>query len=143
LRSLIIAFCAASALSLTACNTTGQLSPAPLSRTTIDDRGIRYAFLTLDTLASLADAGIQARWLVPGSAKALSIANGLDKVRNALNAASHAQKAGSLTDYQRAFDEAQKAMVDVQKALGHQTGFLAPSPTFISVDETISRLRAA
>jgi hypothetical protein len=141
LRALALVACAA--LSLTSCNTMGGLSPAPLSKTAIDDRGIRYAFLTLDTLASLADAGIKAGWLVPGSAKANSIADGLVLVKNALNAASHAQRAGSLTDYQKAFDEAQKAMIDVQKALGHQTSLLTPSTSFVSVEATIISLRAA
>jgi hypothetical protein len=143
LRRLALAIVAPAVL-LSACNTTGGLqSPAPLTKTAIDDHGIRYAFLTLDTLASLADSGIKAGWLVPGSAKALAVANGLDTVRHALNAASAAQKAGSLTEYSAAFDNAQRAMVEVQKALGHQTGMAAPNPTFISVDATIASLRAA
>jgi hypothetical protein len=121
----------------------GTQSPAPLAGSITDDRAIRYAFLTLDTMASLADAGIKAGWLVPGSDKALSVAKGLDTVRNALNAASHAQRAGSLTDYQQAFDEAMKAMKDVQKALGHSTSMSKPSADFVSVKSTVARLRAA
>jgi hypothetical protein len=141
MRALALVVCAA--LSLSGCDTVGRESPAPLSRTVIDDHGIRYAFLTLDTLASLADAGVKAGWLVPRSALALSVANGLDKVRHALNAASHAQRAGSLRDYQAAFDEAQRAMIEVQKALAHRTSLLQPRSTMVSLDDTINRLRAA
>jgi hypothetical protein len=138
-----LALVVAASLTLGGCNTLGRQSPAPLSKTVIDDHGIRYAFLTLDTLASLADAGVKAGWLVPKTATALSVANGLDTVRHALNAASHAQRAGSLRDYQAAFDEAQRAMVEVQKALGHKTSLNGLSPSFVSVEFTIARLRAA
>ena len=144
MKKVLLALCCVPLLA--GCDTTGTMqSPAPLSKTAIDDRGIRYAFLTLDTLASLADAGIKAKWLVPGSAKANAIADGLVKIQGFLNAASHAQKAGSLTDYRAAFDQAQAAMIEVQKALGSHTSLylLSPAKTFVSVDATVSRLRTA
>lgn len=144
MKKIILALCLV--LPLAACDTTGTMqSPAPLAKTVIDDRGIRYAFLTLDALASLADAGIQAKWIVPGSAKANAIADGLDKIRHFLNAASAAQRAGSVASYQAAFDQAQAAMIEMQKALNSHTSLLllTPSPTFVSVESTVSRLRAA
>lgn len=139
-----LALVLAASVSLASCGLSTQQSPAPLGgNVVIDDRGIRYAFLTLDAMASLADAGIKAGWLVPRSAKALAIADGLDKTRHFLNAASHAQRAGSLTDYRAAFDQAQAAMQEVQTALGKKTSFLTPISHPVSVETTIARLRAA
>lgn len=141
MRALILIAC--SSLAVSACSTMSGTSPAPLSHTAIDDRGIRYAFLGLDTLASLADAGIKAQWLIPGSAKANVIADGLVKIKGFLNAASHAQRAGSLSDYQAAFDQAQAAMQEVQNALHSHTSLNLVPMQHVSVETTVARLRAA
>ena len=118
MRALILAVGAT--LALSGCTTLPSAldSPAPLQQTVIDDRAVRYGFLSLDALATLADSALDAKLLVPGSAKALAIANALDKARHAMNAASAAQKAGSLASYNLAFDEATKAMAEVKLALG-------------------------
>ena len=110
-------------VALSGCDTTSwstnpTTSPAPLQKTVIDDRAVRYGFLSLDTLASLADSAMDAKLIVPGTEKAKAIANGLDRARNAMNAASAAQKVGSVSSYNAAFDEALEAMASVKLAIG-------------------------
>jgi hypothetical protein len=93
-------------------------SPAPLQKTVIDDRAVRYAFLTLDTLATLADQAIDAKLIVPGSPKAKEVARGLTLAKQWVNAASAAQKAGSVTSYNEAFQHATEAIALVKQSLG-------------------------
>lgn len=142
MRSLAL-ICLAS-VALTGCESMGNLtSPAPLQRTVIDDRAVRYAFLGLDTLATLADAAMDSKLVVPGTPLALTLADGLEKTKYWLNAASRAQKAGSLLEYNRAFEEASKAMALVKKALGGKFSALPVAPKQASVSGTVLRLRAA
>lgn len=130
-------------LFLAGCETLGGLtSPAPLQRVVIDDRAVRYSFLTLDTLASLADAAMDAKLVAPGTPRALAIADGLELTKKWLNAASAAQKAGSLTDYNEAFAQAAIAMEQVKKALGGSVSQLEPSGNFAGLEDVVTRLRA-
>jgi hypothetical protein len=134
---------ALAATALSGCGlTTGLTSPAPLNSVVIDDRAVRYAFLTLDTLATLADAAIDAKLITPGSAKAKAVASGLRKAQAAVNAASYAQKAGSLTDYNKAFEAATAAIAEVKRALGKNVTLLTPDRK-VTVDTAATRLMAA
>lgn len=144
MRSLILIVGALACTSLSACKTADYTtqSPAPLSNTVIDDRAVRYAFQALDAAASLADAALDAKLIIPGSAKALAIADGLDKTRHWLNAASAAQKAGSVTSYNTAFANATAAMAEVNKALGKNTSSLVVTTRVASVQTVVERLRA-
>lgn len=141
MRKILVAALAATSLAGCTAMNTGT-SPAPLSKVAIDDRAVRYAFLTLDTLATLADAAIDAKLITPGSAKARAVANGLVRAKAAVNAASHAQRAGSLAAYNAAFDEATAAIAEVKKALGSQVTMLVPTNR-VSLETAVSRLRAA
>jgi hypothetical protein len=119
MRAFILIAAAALSFPLAACETMGTTqSPAPLQQTAIDDRGVRIAFLSLDAVATLVDQAIDAKLIVPGSPKALTIANALTRAKAAVNAASHAQKAGSVATYQQAMDEATAAIAQAKTALG-------------------------
>lgn len=144
MRKILTAVLAGTVLSLSACN--GILtSPAPLNATVIDDRAVRYAFLTLDTLATLADAAMDAKLIVPGTARANAVADGLVKAKAAVNAASLAQKAGSLTDYNKAFEAATAAIAEVKRALGKNVSMLLPNTkdSRVTVEAVVTRLQAA
>jgi hypothetical protein len=146
MRKTVLAAVAAATVALGGCDTIGSIvSPAPLNRYVIDDRAVRYAFLTLDTLATLADSAMDAKIIVPGSAKANAVADGLVRAKAAVNAASAAQRAGSVSDYQKAFDEATRALGLVKQALGKSNTALViqPLPVGVTVEGTAARLRAA
>lgn len=118
MRALILV-AAALSLPLAACETMSTTqSPAPFQQTAIDDRGVRIAFLTLDTVTTLVDQAIDAKLITPGTPKALVIASALTRAKAAVNAASHAQKAGSVASYQQAMDEATAAIAQAKAALG-------------------------
>jgi hypothetical protein len=110
------------ALALAACQTPiGPISPfeapAPLAKTTVDDSGLQTAWrsfdLALDGIALLRDAGA----LKPGTPKAIAVANGIDKVLAAFEAAEHAVAAGSTTSYRTAMAEAKAAVASLRSVL--------------------------
>jgi hypothetical protein len=143
MKKLVVALALAS-VSLTGCKTMLSTieSPAPLQKVVIDDRAVRWGFQTLEAMASLADAGIQAKWLIPGSPKALAVANALEQCKHWLNVASAAQKAGSAADYAKAWDEASKAIAGVKAALRKEAFYLNHDKK-VQVSEMVLRLRAS
>ncbi len=119
MREYILA--SAALLALSGCGS-GSLpnlgvSPAPLQKVVIDDQAVRFGFLTVDTLATLADKAMDAGQIVPKSPAAMTIANGLEMAKFWLNAASYAQKSGSTESYKLAYENAVKAMGEVQLAI--------------------------
>jgi hypothetical protein len=109
------------ALSLSSCAGLGALMsgpPAPLSRTTIDDRALETAWKTfdvaLDAINLLTDRGI----IVPGTPRARSIATAIRRVNTALASAERFAAAGSATDYATALREAMAGVAEIRTALG-------------------------
>ncbi len=117
-RLLLIA---GASLSLTACQLPniqiGAEAPAPLAATVIDDKALMAAWqsfdLALDGINLLADKG----YLVPGTAKAIKVADGIDKVTAFLTAAESAVAAGSTKDYAVAMANTRGAIAQLRAAL--------------------------
>lgn len=92
--------------------------PAPLARTTIDDRALETAWRTfdvaLDAINLLIDRGV----LVPGTPRARGIATAIRRVNTALASAERFAAAGSATDYATALREAAAGVSEIRTALG-------------------------
>lgn len=114
---------ATAALSLSACALpsfsmgTAAQSPAPLAQTTIDDTALSTAWKSFDVALDAINLAIDAHAITPGSAKAVSIANAVDKVTKFLTAAESAAAAGSATDYKVALANASAAITEMRSAL--------------------------
>jgi hypothetical protein len=80
--------------------------------------GLMAAWRTYDTLLTAVDVLITAGVIHPGTPRALQIANALDRVRDALNAATNAVRAGNATDYTHAMGLAQQAFAAARAAFG-------------------------
>lgn len=114
------------ALALTSC---GPLltamagpAPAPLARTTIDDRALETAWrsfdVALDAINLLTDRGV----IVPGTPQARQIAAAIRTVNRSLGAAERFAAAGSATDYATALREATAGIGEIRSALGGNNG---------------------
>lgn len=90
--------------------------PAPLAATTVDDRAVAVAFQSFDTLLAAVDILIDVGAIVPGTPRALAIADGLSTARDLLNRASLLQRAGS-GDPAALFTAAAAALSRVRTAL--------------------------
>jgi hypothetical protein len=102
----------------TVVNTIPTESPAPLQRTIIDDKAIVFAYQSYDMVLDLTDIALDAKLITPGSPQALKLKSYLQQTRYWLNAASAAQKAGSVTSYNSAFANARNALAQARLALG-------------------------
>lgn len=119
MKRLLIAL---AALSLTACGpmltALAGPAPAPLARTTIDDRALETAWRAFDTALDainlLTDRGV----IVPGSPRARAIATAIRRVNTALSSAERFAAAGSTTDYLTALREAGAGIAEIRTALG-------------------------
>lgn len=100
-------------VSVAGCSTIPAQPPAPLNRTVIDEKGLLFAFQTFDTAVTAVEELIKAGVIVPGSPRALALANWIDKGSLALQAASAAQRAGSATDYLTAIGDARVAVSNI------------------------------
>lgn len=122
MKRLLIPF---AALSLASCAglpaLMGASAPAPLARTTIDDRALETAWkvfdLALDSINILTDRGV----IVPGSPQARSIATAIRKVNRSLAAAERFAAAGSSTEYSTALAEALAGVSEIRSAIGGQS----------------------
>lgn len=110
LGALCLAACASLPISPTQ-------APAPLAQTTIDDAGLSAVWKSFDTLLDAVDLAIDAKAITPGSARAVALANGIDKAKAALQAAEHAAAAGSATSYKVALAEAKAAFDGIRSTL--------------------------
>lgn len=106
---------------LSGCAGLGALTgaaPAPLARTTVDDRALETAWkafdLALDALNALGDVGV----IVPGTPRGRAVAAAIRKVNRALAAAERFAAAGSATDYATALQEATAGMAEIRAAIG-------------------------
>jgi hypothetical protein len=121
--SLMLTGCSASSLAgglASAASAVGAQSPAPLQKTIIDDKAVRYGFLSFDAMLSLVDSAVEAKILVKNTPRALTIRKYLIQLKYWLNVASHAQKAGSLPEYNLAWSEAEKAMALAKEAIAQR-----------------------
>lgn len=105
------------ALALAACNPVGGVSSSGTVATlnAAAKNTIHLTFSTLDAVALTSKSLVEVGIIKAGSPTALSIADGLDKTRTLLNAASAAQQAGNAGEYLRLIGEAQKAFDIVQR----------------------------
>jgi hypothetical protein len=104
-------------LALVACGPIGGISSAGSTAATVNAAAkdtIHLTFETLDAVAQTSKMLVEIGFIRPGSQTALGIADGLDKTRNFLNAASAAQQAGEAGEYLRLIGEAKKAFNIVQ-----------------------------
>jgi hypothetical protein len=95
----------------------GEAPPATLSRTMIDEKAVRIAFQTFDASLSVIDGFVATGAIVRGSPTALTLKRGILATRDALKAASAAQRAGNATSYRAALSQAEQALAEVRSAL--------------------------
>lgn len=93
------------------------MPPQPLAGTTLDDSAVRAAYHALDTAASVIDAAIAAKQIVPGSPRALAIRDGLHATRLAVDAAAAAQRAGQAQSYHDLLVQAETAAANIEALL--------------------------
>ena len=124
-RPLLVrnAVAALAALSLAGCttfpadpgiNTSGTLETAQ----TRAGQTLVIAWRAFDALLTAVDGLQAAGAITAGSPRALRIADGLDRARNALNAATDALRAGNQADYTQALALAQAALGEARSAIG-------------------------
>jgi hypothetical protein len=87
--------------------------PAPLAATSIDEKGLIVALQTFDTLLTSIDRLIAAKVIVPGSPRAIQIADAIRSAKLAYQAASAAQRVGSSGSYEAAIAQAQVAIARI------------------------------
>lgn len=121
MRRFLLAPVLALGLILSGCAGLGSFdpgrAPAPLEQTAVDEKALVLALETFDTVLTSVDILLEAGYIVPGSPRALEIAGNIDRARNALGAASAAQRAGSTSSYLEALEEARAAISLVKSAL--------------------------
>ncbi len=98
----------------------GSTPPPAASVNSVTAGAIRVSFRALDTAASMADVLLDTKVVKAGTPEALKIADGLDRARKWLNAASTAQRIGEADTAAAAFTQAEKALGAVQDALGRK-----------------------
>lgn len=122
MRNYLFSLCAALCL-LSGCGIAAVLGepasapPAPLSQTIIDEKALTLAAQTVDVLAISASALVKARVIQAGSPAALSMADGLDKARTAVNLAALARDAGNASSYAAAITKASAAIAQIRTAI--------------------------
>lgn len=108
---------ALAALCLTACNPATLVEPAPLNQTVIDEKGLIVALQTFDTALTAIDRLIAAGVIVPGSPRAIQIADAISIAKRAYAAASAAQRVGNSASYLSAMAQAQTAIGQISVLL--------------------------
>ena len=88
-------------------------SPAPLANTTVDEKTLIVALQTFDTALTAVDQLVAARIIVPGSPRALAIADAIGVAKRAYTAAAAAQKVGNSSSYLAALLQAQGAIAQI------------------------------
>jgi len=99
---------------LPACSTLGTLTgPVPLAQTTIDEKTLVVGLETFDTVLTAIDRLVAAKVIVPGSPRAIAIADAIGVAKRGYMAASAAQKVGNASNYLAALVQAQDAIVKI------------------------------
>lgn len=122
-RSLTIV---ATALALTACQLPQigypAQSPAPLAKTTLDDRALRAAWRSFDAALDAINLAMDAKPSLIGTPGAIKLANAIDAVTLALTAAESAADAGSQAEYDAAIASSVKAFSEMRMAIAALKG---------------------
>ncbi len=84
-------------------------SPAPFQQMVQDEKAVIYGFAAYDAMLTMVDGLQESGKLERNSPKAMEVRGYLVTIKNALNAANAAQKAGSATEYAEAFAQAAEA----------------------------------
>lgn len=108
----------AATVAATVADAAGAPAPAVLDRTEIDEKALTLAARAVDAAALSASALVRAKVVEPGSPRAIALATGLDKARDAVNAAAAARKAGSAGSYREALAHAEDALAQIRQAVG-------------------------
>ena len=116
MKKVLIAF--SLALALPACNPAKLAEPAPLAQTTIDEKTLVVALQTFDTALTAVDRLIAAKVIVPGSPRAIQIADAIKRAKQAYKIASAAQRVGNQQSYFAALLQAQQAVGEISVLLG-------------------------
>lgn len=111
MRKILIALALGCSVPMTTgCET---LRTAPLANTAVDEKALIVALQTFDTVLTAVDRLVEAKVIVPGSPRAVQIADAIAKAKTAYQAASAAQRAGSATSYLAALNDAQRAVAEI------------------------------
>lgn len=105
-----------SAFSLTSCaGFIDQVAPAPapLAHTAVDEKTLIVALQTFDTVLTAVDRLVEAKVIVPGSPRAIQVADAIRDAKLAYQAASAAQRAGNSGSYLTALAQAQTAVARI------------------------------
>jgi len=101
-------------IALSGCSTLSTLaSPAPLAQTTIDEKTLIVGLETFDTVLTAVDRLVAAKVIVPGSSRAIQIADAIQVAKRGYLAAAAAQKVGNASNYLAALVQAQDAIVKI------------------------------
>lgn len=100
------------AFSLSSCGVIDRIvsSPAPLAETAVDEKSLIIALETFDTVLTAVDRLIEAKVIMPGSPRAIQIADVIRDAKVAFQAASAAQRAGNSASYNVAIAQASLAI---------------------------------
>jgi hypothetical protein len=109
MKKILIAM---SALALTSCEAIENVvnAPAPCSVSTVDEKSLIIALQTFDALLTSVDKLVAAKVIVPGSPRAVQIANAIQSAKFAYQAASAAQRVCDTHSYLTALAQAQIAV---------------------------------
>lgn len=106
------------ALALPSCATTGVgQAPAPLNQTIVDEHALLVAINGAEAIRTAVDALVAAGVIQPGTMRALQTRDLLINIRDGLNGAAAAQKAGSSSSYVSALAQANEAITKIRAVL--------------------------
>lgn len=104
-------------ITLAGCQTNPLAAPAPLAYTVIDEKSLVLALQTFDTVLTAVDRLVAAGVIVPGSPRAVKIADAIHSAKLAYQAASAAQRAGNTTSYFTAISSASSAVARINQLI--------------------------
>lgn len=96
---------------LSSCTTLS--SPAPLAKTTIDEKTLIVALQTFDTTLTAIDQLVASGYIKAGSPKAIQLANYIEVAKKSFEAAAAAEKLGNSSSYLSALLQAQGAIAQI------------------------------
>lgn len=115
MKKIIIAL----SIALAGCQTPTFLqAPAPLAAQSVDEKTLVLALQTFDTALTAVDRLVAAGVIVPGSPRAVQIADAIRTAKKAYQAASAAQRAGNTTSYFTAIAQAKLAVGEISTLIG-------------------------
>lgn len=105
-------------LATASCSPGGVLSsPAPCSATVVDERTLVIALQSFDTMLTAVDRLVKAKVIVPGSPKAVQIADAIHAAKVGYQTASAAQRACNSSSYFTALTQASTAVARINSLI--------------------------